>query len=226
VISNQGLLSCFQFQALNMANNSSASSFEFRVSSFELIVIGVSAGGMNALPVVLSPLPRDFPIPVVVVQHISPDGDNTFFVKYLGRKLSVQVKEADEKKEIMPGHVYIAPPNYHLFIESDRTFSLSIDEKVNYSRPSIDVLFESAVDAYGSALAGVILTGASADGAEGLKKIKHNKGLAIVQDPQSAEAWAMPRAAIEACEVDYVLPLDEIGKVLVELGMKKGGARR
>ena len=188
---------------------------------FDCIVIGVSAGGMKALPMVLSPLPPGFPVPVVVVQHISPDGDNAFFVQHLNQRLSVKVKEAAEKEEIVPGHVYMAPPNYHLLIENDRTFSLSIDEKVNYSRPSIDVLFESAADAYGPGLAGVILTGASSDGANGLKKIKQNGGVAIVQDPESAEARIMPQAAIEACEVDFVLPLEEIGKVLVKFRMKR-----
>ena len=197
------------------------SRFTHHVSRFNCIVIGVSAGGVKALPDVLSHLPAEFPLPVVVVQHISPDGDNGFFIQSLSQRLSVKVKEAGEKERIVPGYVYIAPPNYHLLVEKDRTFSLSIDEKVNYSRPSIDVLFESAADVYGPALIGVILTGASADGARGMKKINENGGLAIVQDPESAEARIMPQAAIEACKVDYVLPLDEIGKVLVELGGMK-----
>ncbi|MBW1784366.1 MAG: chemotaxis protein CheB [Deltaproteobacteria bacterium] len=191
--------------------------------SFHCIVVGVSAGGMKALPAVLSSLPAAFPLPAVVVQHISPDGDNAFFVRHLNQRLSVTVKEAEEKEAIVPGHVYIAPPNYHLLIEKDRSFSLSIDEKVNYSRPSIDVLFESAADVYGPGLIGLILTGASSDGARGLMKIKENGGVALVQDPQSAEARIMPKAAIEACDVDYVLPLEEIGRLLVELGTKKGG---
>ena len=149
-----------------------ASRFTPHVSSFQLVVIGVSAGGMKALPAVLASLPSDFPVPVAVVQHLSPDGHNSYFINYLNQRLSVVVKEADEKEAVELGHVYIAPPNYHLLIENDRTFALSVDKKVNYSRPSIDVLFETASEVYGSSLIGVVLTGARSDGAKGLKKIK------------------------------------------------------
>ena len=129
-----------------------------------------------------------------------------------------RVKQADEKEKIVPAMIYIAPPNYHLLVEDDRTFSLSVDELVNFSRPSIDVLFESAADAYGKRLIGIILTGANSDGSNGLKKIKECGGMAIVQDPESSEADTMPRAAIKATKVDYVLPLEEIGTFLRKLG--------
>ena len=112
-----------------------------------------------------------------------------------------------DKEAIKPANVYFAPPNYHLLINDDKTFSLSIDDKVNYARPSIDVLFESAVDVYAPWLVGVILTGANNDGAQGLRLIKERGGLAIVQDPQTAESAYMPKAALEATQVDYVLPL-------------------
>ena len=117
----------------------------------------------------------------------------------------------------MKNKIYIAPPNYHLLVEADRTFSLSIDEPVNYARPSIDVLFETAADVYKTNLIGVILTGANTDGSHGLKRIKETGGLSVVQDPSTAEADTMPRAAIAAVDVDYVLPLEEIGKVLTML---------
>ena len=120
--------------------------------------------------------------------------------------------------------MYVAPANYHLLIENDKTFSLSVDDKVNYSRPAIDVLFKSASEAFGSALIAVILTGASSDGADGLKAIKENGGLAIVQDPKKAESEMMPRSAIEACNVDHILALEEIPILLQEtvMGQSRG----
>ena len=183
----------------------------------ECIVIGVSAGGMNVLPVVLSPLPADFPVPVVVVKHVGADSNNSYFIGHLDERIQLKVKEADEKEPIMRGYVYIAPANYHLLVEDDETFSLSVDARVNYSRPSIDVLFESAVEVYNSKLIGIILTGANNDGAEGLKKIKQCGGLAIVQNPEGAESDAMPRAALAACKVDYVLSLEEIANFLKKI---------
>jgi len=190
-------------------------------SRFKCIAIGVSAGGMKALPVVLSSLPSDFSVPVIVVQHVSPDSDNSYFVSHLNECIRIKVKEADEKEPIAGGYVYIAPSNYHLFVERNETFSLSVDERVNYSRPSIDVLFESAVDVYKSKLMGIILTGGNNDGAEGLKKIKQCGGLAIVQNPEGAESDAMPRAALAACKVDYVLSLEEIAGFLKEISNNK-----
>jgi two-component system chemotaxis response regulator CheB len=128
----------------------------------------------------------------------------------------LNVKEADEKENIQGGYVYFAPPNYHLLVENNKTFSLSTDEKVNYSRPSIDVLFESAAHVYGPRLAAIILTGANNDGAEGLRLIKEKGGLVIVQDPQSADSSYMPGAALQVVEPDFVLGLPEIGRWLVE----------
>ena len=193
------------------------SRFTGHASRFECIVLGVSAGGVKALPIALSLLPASFPIPVVVVQHIRPDSDNSYFISHLDERIQLKVKEADEKEPIMSGYVYIAPANYHLLVEDDETFSLSVDARVNYSRPSIDVLFESAVEVYNSKLIGVILTGANNDGAEGLKKIKQCGGLAIVQDPEGAESDAMPRAALAACKADYVLSLEEIASFLKKI---------
>ena len=183
---------------------------------YEAIVIGVSAGGLSALNRILPDLPSDFALAVIIVQHMHATGDN-FLASYLNDKCNLKVKEVDDKESILKNKIYIAPPNYHLLVEADRTFSLSIDEPVNYARPSIDVLFETAADVYKTNLIGVILTGANTDGSHGLKRIKETGGLSVVQDPSTAEADTMPKAAIAAVDVDYVLPLEEIGKVLTML---------
>ena len=183
---------------------------------YEVIVIGGSAGCLTALAELLPVFPASYPIPIVIAQHLHPLQDRYFIEHYAGM-CNLKVKEADEKEAILPGVITFAPPNYHLLIERDRTFSLSIDEKVNYSRPSIDVLFESAVDVYGRRCIGVILTGANNDGAQGLRMVQKKGGLTIVQDPNTAESAYMPRAAIQVTEVDYILPLQEIGKLLLNI---------
>lgn len=184
--------------------------------NYEAIVIGASAGGIEALKKLLTVLPENFGAPIVIVQHLSPHSDN-----YLTRRLcelcKIHVKEADEKEKIKAGTAYIAPPNYHLLIEQDKTLSLSADSKVNFSRPSIDVLFDSAAEVFRNGLIGIILTGANNDGSKGLKNIRNFGGLAIVQDPESAEASTMPRTAIEAAGADFILTIDEISNKLIEL---------
>jgi two-component system, chemotaxis family, protein-glutamate methylesterase/glutaminase len=132
-------------------------------------------------------------------------------------RCALRVKEANEKEPIQAGVIYLAPPNYHLLIENDRTFSLSIDERVNYARPSIDMLFETAAQVYGPQTVGIILTGANNDGANGLRLIKERGGLAIVQDPRTAESTFMPQAALEATPVDHLLSIPEMGKLLVRI---------
>lgn len=182
---------------------------------FQLIVIGCSLGGMNALTVILGELPESFPVPIAVVQHRYRTS-NEGLPAYFRRHAHLNVVDADDKQWIRPGYVYLAPANYHLLVEEGE-FSLSVDEAVAYSRPSVDVLFESAADAYREQLIGVILTGANADGARGVAKIKSNGGFVIVQDPKTAEAPDMPQAAIASATVDRILPLDRIGPLLVEL---------
>ena len=185
--------------------------------AYKAIVIGVSAGGMNALGQILPRLPADFPLPVIIVQHISPQSD-AYMIRHFNSISKVAVKEADEKEEILPGTVYFAPPNYHLMVETDFTFSLSVEARVNFSRPSIDVLFETAAEAYGDSLIGIILTGANNDGSRGLKRIKDCGGFAIVQNPANSEVSAMPEAAIKLVKkVDKILDLDKIAGVLVKL---------
>lgn len=182
----------------------------------EAIVIGASAGGSKALDTILSNLPENFSLPVILVQHRMFDSDN-YFVELLNNKCALLVKEADEKEHIKPGVVYIAPPDYHLLIEKNKTLSLSIDEPVRYARPSIDVLFESASETFGAALVGILLTGANNDGSDGIKKIKENGGLTVVQDPSSAEFTRMPDSAIATNCVDHILPLDRISQFIVKI---------
>ena len=182
----------------------------------EAIVIGVSSGGMNALKYLFSKLPADFKIPIIIVQHVGAHSDNEW-IKILNDKSNLNIKEADEKEKIETGRVYIAPANYHLLIESDKTFSLTIDEYVNFARPSIDVLFESAAEAYKNKLIGIILTGSNNDGTKGLKRIKELGGMVIIQDPETAESPNMPASAIAAVQPDYILSLEKIVQLLKKI---------
>lgn len=191
---------------------------------FEAVVVGVSSGGMEVLSTILPKLPAGFPLPVIIVQHMHASSDN-YFAKSLDKKCKVSVMEAREKDPIKGGTVYIAPPNYHLLIELDRTFTLEVSPRVNYARPSIDVLFESAVDVYGDKLIGIILTGANFDGSQGLKLIKERGGVAIVQDPVTAQADSMPRQAIAVASVDHVLPPNKIATLLLDLSRTKYGKK-
>ncbi|GAB6041046.1 chemotaxis protein CheB [Endothiovibrio diazotrophicus] len=183
---------------------------------FKVVVIGVSAGGVVALGRLLPRLPADFPLPLVVVQHLHPQGGE-FLAASLDGRCRLRVKQADEKEALIAGTAYLAPPNYHLLIEADATLSLSLEGPVRYSRPSVDVLFDSAVEAFGGAVIGMVLTGANDDGARGLKRIKEAGGVALVQLPQSADYDSMPLAALAATEVDGVLELEALADRLVEL---------
>jgi two-component system chemotaxis response regulator CheB len=190
---------------------------------YEAVVIGSSAGGIKALITVLSALPADFPLPIIIVQHLHPDSDS-YLAHLLSSKSALKAKQADEKEPVIPGRVYVAPPAYHLLVEEDHTFSLSLEGPVNYSRPSIDVMFESAVYAYRGRLIGIVLTGANHDGSQGLRQIKLAGGYAIVEDPATAEVDSMPSAAIAATNVDKILPVAEIGPYLLQFvnrAMKK-----
>ena len=194
-------------------------------STCKAVVIGASAGGWDALKIILGALPEDFPLAIMVVMHRHPHSDD-YLEKSLDNDCAVRVKQADEKESIVSGTVYFAPPNYHLLIEDIHTLTLSVARAVNYARPSIDVLFESAAYVYGDTLAGLILTGANNDGAGGLKKIKAMGGLTLVQDPETAEATAMPSAAIKAADPDFVLPLGDIGAFIKDLVRSRKDIRR
>ena len=180
-------------------------------AGFRVVVVGASAGGLHALRTVLGALPATFAIPVVVVQHRSRDSE--LLCELLQEATALRVIEVTDKEDTLPGCVYVAPPDYHLLLE-DGYFSLTVDAPVRYSRPSIDVTFDSAADAYGMDAIGVVLTGANPDGAEGLARIVGAGGHAVVQDPETAEVSVMPRAAARAVPGACVLPLDRIGGYL------------
>ncbi|HEV2675380.1 MAG TPA: chemotaxis protein CheB [Aliidongia sp.] len=182
----------------------------------EAVVIGASAGALEALSVILPALPAGYGVPVFVVVHLPPD-KRSILAELFQAKCRIPVREAEDKEPACGGTIYFAPPNYHLLVEMDRCISLSSDEPVLFSRPSIDVLFESAADAYGPALIAVALTGANADGAAGLKAVGEAGGVTIVQDPADAFAAAMPAAAKAACPDARVLSLKEIAECLQEV---------
>lgn len=187
---------------------------------YQAIVIGTSYGGLEALKLILPSLNEKFPLPIIIVLHIG-DHNNDTFINYLNSICALEVKEAEGNEPISPGVIYFAPPNYHLQVESNFTFSLSTAAKVNYSRPSIDVLFESAAWVYTKGLIGVILTGANSDGANGLKTIKDLGGTTIVQNPCSAISSAMPRAALKLCKPEIRLKLEDVPAQLISLAYKK-----
>jgi two-component system chemotaxis response regulator CheB len=180
---------------------------------YQAVVIGGSSGGLEALQEVLAPLPPGFGLPIIVVLHRDPTS-RELLAHLVDHYCRLVVKEANEKESIRPGVVYIAPANYHLLVELDRTLSLSVDPRVCYARPSIDVLFETAADAYRSGLVGILLTGGNYDGTDGLRRIKAQGGLTVVQDPTNARAAMMPHSAIQAGVVDHVLSLEEIAALL------------
>ena len=187
---------------------------------YKAIVIGTSYGGLEALKTLLPKLGSGFPLPVIVVLHIGEHNNETFLT-YMDSICTLSVKEAESHEKINPGYVDFAPPNYHLLIESDFTFSLTTDHKHNFSRPSIDILFESAAWVYTHRLIGVVLTGANSDGAQGLKMIKDFGGMSIVQDPNSALSPAMPRAALKIAKPEYQLNLEDIAVKLIEFAFKR-----
>jgi two-component system chemotaxis response regulator CheB len=184
-------------------------------SSARAIVVGASAGALEALSVILPALPANYRLPVLIVVHVPPD-KKIVLVELFRHKCRIAVHEAEDKEPIQSGNIYFAPADYHLLVEKDGSVSLSSDEPVLYSRPAIDVLFESAADAYGPDLIGIVLTGANEDGANGIRAIVAAGGTAIVQSPEGAFASAMPRAALAACPTADVLSLDEIAARLQE----------
>lgn len=183
---------------------------------YEAIVVGTSAGGFQALTAILERLPKNYSIPIIIVQHRAKDSMH-LFEEVLQRRCPILVKQADEKEKIVEGTAYVAPPDYHLLVESDRTFSLSTEPPVQFSRPSIDVLFESAAIVYREKLIGIILTGSNHDGASGIATVSNLGGLTIAQDPAQAEYSLMTVAAINTKKVKHVMQLAEIGGFLLSL---------
>jgi two-component system chemotaxis response regulator CheB len=183
---------------------------------YELICVGASWGGLDAVGRLLSDVPDDIDVPIVIAQHRHHTSRGRTLAELLHLRIKRPVEDVDDKMPIEPRHVYIAPPDYHLLIQRG-SFALSVDERVQYARPSIDVLFESAAYEYGPSVIGIILTGANEDGAAGLAAIKRRGGVAVIQDPDGAARRTMPDAAIAATAADAILPLEEIGKFVYGL---------
>jgi two-component system, chemotaxis family, protein-glutamate methylesterase/glutaminase len=182
----------------------------------EAVVIGASAGALEALSAILPHLAANYRLPLIIVVHV-PRDKKSVMTEIFRAKCRIEVREAEDKEPIRGGTAYFAPPDYHLLVEPNKSLSLSDDEPVFYSRPSIDVLFESAADAYGRGLIAIVLTGANRDGADGLKAIADAGGMAIVQSPAGAYASAMPEAAIAECPGARILTLREIAVYLQEV---------
>ena len=186
-------------------------------ATYQAIVIGGSSGALDALSIILPALPERFQIPIAIVLHVPPNRPS-LLADVLGARCALPVREVEDKEPLAPATVYIAPPNYHLLIERERTFALSTDAPVHFSRPAIDVLFESAAEAYRERLLAVLLAGANEDGARGLGKVKAMGGTVVVQEPSSTRAPEMPRAALRTVAVDGVLAPPDIAAFLVEAG--------
>jgi two-component system chemotaxis response regulator CheB len=187
--------------------------------SYDLICVGASWGGLDAVGRLLADVPDDVDVPIVIAQHRSASSTPGGLAELLHMRITRPVEDVDDKTAIEPRRVYLAPPDYHLLVEPG-WFSLSVDERVQHARPSIDVLFESAAHTYGAGVIGIILTGANQDGAAGLAAIKNRGGVAVVQDPAGAARRTMPDAAIAATVADAVLPLEDIGKFVYGLCLK------
>jgi two-component system chemotaxis response regulator CheB len=188
--------------------------------TYDLVAVGASWGGLHALERLLGALPDDFGPAIAIAQHRSPDSTEGL-AGMLTRHARRPVVDVEDKEPIERGGIYLAPPDYHLLVEPG-FFALSVEDRVQYARPSVDVLFESVADAYRERAVGIVLTGANRDGARGLARIKELGGVAIIQDPDDAEAYTMPAAALRASAADSVLPLDEIPKFLVGLCLEVG----
>jgi len=180
------------------------------------IVIGASAGGISALQSILTGLPADYGLPIIVLLHL-PENRESKLVELFAHFVNMPVMEARDKDQIVAGILYFAGAGYHLSVEVDYSFSLSCEAPVFFSRPSIDVLMESAAHAYGKSLLGILLTGANQDGAYGLSCIAHHGGYTVVQDPGEAQVATMPNAALLQMQPDMILPLREIHQLLLRL---------
>lgn len=183
---------------------------------FDVVMIAASAGGLSAIGRVLGTLPSDYPIPLVVVQHLDPR-HRSLMAEILDHRTALRVREAGNGTKLLPSCVYIAPPNEHVLVVSDGSLNLSHSELVHFVRPSADLLFESGAAAFPGRSIAVVLTGTGSDGNMGVKAVKQTGGTVIVQDPNTAEFAGMPQAALQTGCVDFVLHLDEIGPALLSL---------
>jgi len=190
---------------------------ENRVAHHEkLIVIGGSAGSLAVLFKLLPKLRSDLSIPILIVLHRRSSGDSSL-ADLLATKTDIPITEVEDKDQIMPSHLYLAPSDYHVLIEKDFTFALDYSEKVNFSRPSLDVTYESAADIYGESVVGIILSGANEDGTKGILEIKRNGGTIIAQDPQTAQMPVMPQNAISQAKIDRIYSVTEMADFINEI---------
>lgn len=189
------------------------------MKKYSAMVIGGSAGSLDVLLKVLPEIDLKIDFPIIIVIH-RKQGTDSLLTDLLAHRTKLKVKEADEKEKITKGYVYVAPSDYHLLIEKDDTFSLDYSEKVNYSRPSIDVTFQTAADAYGDKLICLLLSGSNADGVNGLISVKKNGGVTLAQDPNSAQVTYMPEQAILRANVSAVLKIEEMANYINELSKK------
>ncbi|RYZ68444.1 MAG: chemotaxis protein CheB [Proteobacteria bacterium] len=178
----------------------------------QCIVLGASAGGVEAINRFLQSLTQPLPIPLIITLHIAKHA--TFFEHAFRGKIPITVKEAEDKEHWEAGVVYLAPPDYHLLLETDGQFSLSSEEPVCYARPSIDVMFESATYSFGNRAMGILLTGANEDGAKGLFKIHQSGGFCLVQDPREAQCATMPESALKLFSPSHIFSVEEMGRFL------------
>lgn len=185
-------------------------------NGFELVVVAASAGGVQALTYLVSQLPPDFAVPVVIVQHVDPR-HRSLLVEILGRRAQLGVMHVEEGTRLEAGTVFIAPPGLHVLVNPDGTLSLSKAELVHFVRPSADLLFDSAAASFKAGVIAVVLTGSGEDGATGVEAVKKMGGTVLAQDEASSEFFGMPGSAIATGAVDFVLPLDEIPAALVTL---------
>jgi two-component system, chemotaxis family, protein-glutamate methylesterase/glutaminase len=186
------------------------------ISKARLIIIGGSAGSLQVILKLFTELENTYPVPVVLVLHRS-NSNELLLEELLGFKTGMTVKEADEKEKPQRGHIYICPADYHLLFEKDESITLDYSEKVNFCRPSIDVTFQSAADVFGDELVCILLSGANADGAEGLSYVKQKKGTTVIQSPQDAEVSYMPQMALQRKTSDFILTTGEIKSFIQSL---------
>jgi two-component system chemotaxis response regulator CheB len=194
-----------------------------RPSAFDIIAIAASAGGLSALSQLLAALPGDFPAAIVVVQHLDPR-HRSLMADILSRRTNLKVKEAQEGEHLDAGTAFIAPPNRHLLVNSDRTLSLTQTELVHFVRPSADLLFESVAASFKERAIAIVLSGTGSDGSMGVKAIKKMGGTVLAQDEKSSEFFGMPGAAMQTGCVDFMLPLEEIPSALITLVVKGDAA--
>jgi two-component system chemotaxis response regulator CheB len=190
------------------------------VNKYKILAVGGSAGSLDAVLKIVTALPANTHLSMVIIVHRKSDGES-ILTDLLSTRTNLNVKEIEDKEPIMPATVYIAPADYHLLIENEDLFSLDLSEKIHYSRPSIDVGFESIAQVFGKAAIGILLSGANADGAEGLNQIKQAGGFTIVQDPKSADVAFMPQQALEIMQPDKVLSSSDIATFIKDLLTKQ-----